>query len=110
MVANLSQKLELRAVDSATGEQLGHLQQNVVSIVRSGGELSGTLQLSGSQNGSVELKMHFRHVSPHTHGQSGYVRDIDDSSTSVFFFHEDIGGMRPSSVSSRFGSKLPQLC
>jgi len=72
MVANLSQKLELRAVDSATGEQLGHLQQNVVSIVRSGGELSGTLQLSGSQNGSVELKMHFRHVSPHTHGQSGY--------------------------------------
>ena len=45
MSANMSQKLELRAIDSVHGEQLGHLQLSISDIVRSGGEMSGTIPL-----------------------------------------------------------------
>ena len=72
MTANMAQKVELRAIDSVHGEQLGHLQLSLSDIVRSGGELSGTIPLSGTQNGSVELKMRFQSVAPNRRSESGY--------------------------------------
>jgi hypothetical protein len=46
----------------------GHLQLTIADIVRSGGELNGTLPLTASNNGSVELKIHFQSVSPVRYG------------------------------------------
>ena len=62
------QKLRLRLVEDVQGAVLGTLEFRISDVVNSGGFLNGEWKLAQSRNGSIELSLEFRYVSPERKG------------------------------------------
>lgn len=62
------QKLRLRLVEEVQGTVLGTLEFRISDVVDSGGFLNGEWKLAQSRNGTIELSLEFRYVSPKREG------------------------------------------